>query len=121
MVEPYSWLVENPLDHEYRAMITDLAHLVATNLIAAGRAEKAEWAAQVALQAGDNSDVPLLDLVAASVATDQHATAEHYARLIMGNHDAEVEEDLPPRTYEVLNRLLWTPGQRASPARTLPR
>lgn len=109
MVEPYSWLVDSSLDHEYCAMITDLAHLVVTNLIPAGDAEKAVWAAQVALRAGDSSDVPLLDLVAASVAQNQHATAEEYARRIMGNHDAEIEEDLPPRTYEVLRRLLWSP------------
>ncbi len=107
MVEPYSWLVDRPLDHEYSAMITDLAHLVVTYLIPAGDPEKAAWAAQVALRAGDSSDVPLLDLVAACVAQDERATAEQYARRIMGNHDAEVEEDLPPRTYEVLRRLLW--------------
>lgn len=106
MVEPYSWLVDCPLDHEYRAMITDLAHLVATNLIPPGHAEKAAWAAQVALRAGDSSDVPLLDLVAAALAQDQPATAEQYVRRIMGNHDADVEEELPTRTYGVLRRLL---------------
>ena len=27
----------------------------------------------------------------------------------MANHDAQDEEDLPPRTYEVLRRRRWLP------------
>jgi hypothetical protein len=27
----------------------------------------------------------------------------------MANHDAEVEEDLPPRTYEILRCRRWLP------------
>ena len=109
LVEPYSWLVDTPLDRECIAMISDLAHTVANQLIDAGNPSKAVWAAHAAINGGDCSDLPLLDLVAAHLAVGERATAEEYARRIMCNHDAEVEEDLPTPTYNALRRLLWAP------------
>jgi nucleoid-associated protein YgaU len=105
----YSWLVEenSRLDHEYAAMIVDVAHTVATHHLAAGEPELAEAAAHVALKAGSYEDVPLLDLVAACDAQDNRAEADAYVARILANHDAEVEEDLPPRTAEILFRRQW--------------
>ncbi|TFV91203.1 LysM peptidoglycan-binding domain-containing protein [Blastococcus sp. CT_GayMR16] len=105
----YSWLVEESsrLDHEYAAMIVDVAHIVATHHLAAGEPELAEAAAHVALKAGSYEDVPLLDLVAACDAQDNRAEADAYIARILANHDAEVEEDLPPRTAEILFRRQW--------------
>lgn len=102
----YSWLVEenSRLDHEYAAMIVDVAHTVATHHLAAGEPELAAAAAHVALKAGSYEDVPLLDLVAACDAQDNRAEADAYVARILVNHDAEVEEDLPPRTAEILFR-----------------
>ncbi|TQN43742.1 LysM domain-containing protein [Blastococcus colisei] len=105
----YSWLVEenSRLDHEYAAMIVDVAHTVATHHLAAGEPALAAAAAHVALKAGSYEDVPLLDLVAACDAQDNRAEADAYVARILANHDAEVEEDLPPRTAEILFRRQW--------------
>lgn len=105
--EGYGWLAENPLDHVYAGMIVDVAHIVATHHLAAGEPELAVSAAQVALKAGSSEDVPLLDLVAACDAQDNRAEAAAYIKRILANHDAEVEEDLPPRTAEILHRRQW--------------
>ena len=77
-------------------MIVDLAHTVATHHLAAGEPEAAASAAQIALRAGSSEDTPLLDLVAACQARGQQAQAESYVKMIMANHDADDEEDLPP-------------------------
>ena len=66
-------------------------------------------AAEVALLAGSSADTPLLDLVAASEALGNTAEADAYVKRIMANHDAEVEEDLPPRTAAILHRRQWLP------------
>jgi LysM repeat protein len=106
----YGWLIDEDarLDLEYAAMIVDVAHTVATHYLGAGRPELAEAAAQVALEAGSYEDIPLLDLVAACDAQDKRAEADTYVVRILANHDAEVEEDLPPRTAEILFRRHWT-------------
>jgi hypothetical protein len=105
----YAWLAETPLDHEYTAMIVDVAHVVATHHLAAGDADAADAAARVAILAGTSDDVALLDLVAVCDARGHHAEAEQVIRRIMNNHDADVEEDLPPRTAEILYRRQWLP------------
>ncbi len=115
----YAWLVDTPLEHEYVAMIIDVAHLVATHQLAAGRPERAERAAHAALRTGAQDDVALLDLVAAHDAAGNQAEADRYVARILTNHDAEIEEDLPPRTYEVLRRRSWLPTPTArTPAAT---
>ncbi|MCW2525283.1 MAG: putative LysM domain peptidoglycan-binding protein [Pseudonocardiales bacterium] len=103
----YGWLTENPLDHVYAAMIVDVAHIVATHHLAANEPELAVSAALVALRAGTSEDVLLLDLVAACDAQDHRAEAEAYIKRILANHDAEVEEDLPPRTADILHQRQW--------------
>ncbi len=52
----------------------------------------------MALQAGSTDDIALLDMVAACDAQANRAEADEWVRRILANHDAEVEEDLPPRT-----------------------
>ena len=59
--------------------------------------------------AGSSEDTVLLDLVAASDAMGNTAEADAYEKRIMTNHDAEVEEDLPPRTAAILRRRRWLP------------
>jgi hypothetical protein len=100
----YTWLSDPPLDYEYQAMIVDVAHLVATHYLAADEPRLAAAAAQTALGAGSCDDTPLLDLVAACDAQDERAEGDVYVKRILANHDAEVEEDLPPRTADVLFR-----------------
>lgn len=111
----YGWLLDLPIESEYLGMIVDVAHLVATHHLAthhlaAGAPDRAATAANTALRAGAGDDVALLDLMAASDAAGNHAEADRYVRRILANHDAEVEEDLPTRTYEVLRRRQWLPN-----------
>jgi hypothetical protein len=105
----YGWLVDPALNHEYLAAIADVAHLLATHHLAAGEPTLAQAAAQVALGAGSSEDTVLLDLVAASDAMGNTAEADAYQKRIMTNHDAEVQEDLPPRTAAILRRRRWLP------------
>lgn len=100
----YSWLAETPLNHAYTAMIVDVAHLVATHHLATENPDGAASAAQVSLSVDAGDDVALLDLLAAAEAHGNDAEARTYLQRILANHNAEVEEDLPPRTFEVLLR-----------------
>jgi hypothetical protein len=105
--EGYAWLADNPLHHIYAAAIVDVAHTLATHHLAASEPERAAAAAQVALDAGSKEDAPLLDQVAACDAQDKRLEANEFIQRILANHDAEVEEDLPPRTAQVLRRRQW--------------
>jgi len=102
----YGWLLDDGdrLDLAFAAMIVDVAHLVATHHLGNGEPDSAKSAAKVALQSGTFEDVPLLDLVAACDALGNRAEADAYVQRILANHDAEVEEDLPPRTAAILHR-----------------
>ncbi len=103
----YGWLAADALDHQYTAMIVDVAHTVATHHLAAGDPTAAAAAAEVALLAGSFEDTPLLDLAAACEARGMDAEVEAYVRRIMANHDVDEEVDLPPRTFEILHRRGW--------------
>ena len=105
----YGWLADDPLDHAYTGMIVDVAHVVATHHLGAGHPEQAAEAARVALRAGSSDDIALLDLLAAYDAQGNRAEAGALVQRILANHDAEVEEDLPPRTADVLHRRRWLP------------
>jgi hypothetical protein len=110
------WMVNanQRLDWHYQAMIVDTAHTVADRHNGAGEPERAAQAAQVALRAGSYDNVPLLDLVNACLALDKDAEAEAYVRQMLLNAGVEREEDLDPRTAEVLFRLRRRWRDRAS-------
>jgi hypothetical protein len=103
----YGWLIDATLDAECTAMIIDVAHLVATHHLSTGRPDLAALAAQTSLTAGSRDDIPLLDLVAASDAQGHHAEATKWIKQILNAHDTDIEEDLPPRTAEILHRRRW--------------
>jgi len=105
----YGWLLDDGerLDLELPALIVDVAHIVATHHLGNGEPERAASAAQTALRSGTYEDVPLLDLVAACDAMGNRAEADAFVARILANHDAEVEEDLPPRTAQLLLRRRW--------------
>ncbi len=103
----YGWLADDPLDEIYAAMIVDAAHELAEHYLAAGNPRDAADAAKVALAAGSCEDTPLLDLAAACDAQGMGALRNEYIRRILTNHAADVEEDLPPATYAVLNERGW--------------
>ena len=103
----YAWLTDLPLDVEYLGMIIDVAHLVATHHLTHGRPDLAERAAHISLRAGCVDDIPLLDLVAACDAQGRTGEAGSWVQRILAAHGAEVEEDLPPRTADILYRRQW--------------
>ena len=105
----YAWLVDTPLEHIYTGAIVDVAHVVATHALAEGMPARARAAAEMALRAGARDDQALLDLVAVCDREGKQGEAADYVRRIMANHDAEVEEDLPPRTFGILRRRRWLP------------
>lgn len=106
-VGSYSWLADTPLHHEYTAMIADTAHTVAVHFHAVGDPLHAAEAANVALLAGGPTDAALLDLVEACYAMGQDGEAARWLQELMVKHEAEVEEELPRRTYDVLLRKGW--------------
>ena len=105
----YGWLAGAALDHDCTAMIADVSHVVATHHLTAGEPELAVAAAQVALTAGSHEDTPLLDAAGGCFALGHRAEGSAYIRRIMANYDADVEEELPSRTYEILLRRGWLP------------
>lgn len=106
-VGSYSWLADTPLHHEYTAMIADTAHTVAVHFHAVGDPLHAAEAAKVALLAGGPTDAALLDLAEACYAMGQDGEAARWLQELMVKHEAEVEEELPRRTYDVLLRKGW--------------
>ncbi len=102
----YRFLTAEPLDAILQSAIEDVAHQVATyHLTNADNADpsKALTAAEVAMRAGSVADTPLLDIMLALDTLGRTAEADAYQNRVLGNHaDAEVEEDLPAATYEVL-------------------
>jgi hypothetical protein len=100
----YRWLIDTPVDTETTAMIIDVAHLVATHHLSTNRPDLAARAAHTSLATGTHDDIPLLDLVAACDAQGHHAEAATWIQRILATHNAEVEEDLPPRTADILHR-----------------
>ncbi len=97
------WLTQTPVQHHYTAMIVDTAHTVAALHLSSGDYSRARAAALIALNAAGQDDVSLLDLVAAARMAGHQATADSYIARILVNNEAEVPEDLPPRTYAFLH------------------
>ena len=106
----YGWISE--LVAQYTALVADAAHTVATHHLAAGEPERAAAAAQVALLAGSQGDDVLLDLVTACHARGDQDSGDLYVRRIVDNH-GEVEEDIPPATYDYLLTKGWLPRRSA--------
>lgn len=60
----YGWLAETPVDHQFTAAIVDVAHIVATDALAGGVVETAQWAAETAILAAPAEEKPKFDLAA---------------------------------------------------------
>ncbi len=105
----YHWVLAAALDYRYISAIGDVAHTLATHHLTAGEPEAATAAAQAALTAGSTADDVLLDLVAACHARGDTDGGDTYVKKIMRNYEADTEEDIPVRTYEILLRRGWLP------------
>lgn len=111
-----SWLADGGIADADTLLvaIVEVAHLVATRALAEGDIEQARWAAQTAIDTGAADDRPLLDLAAAYDAEGREAELAAAVRRVRDHHDAEVEEDIPARTYDVLLRKGWLNLSEAS-------
>ena len=102
-----AWLADQQIDEEYRSLIVDIAHQLATHHLEVGEPALAEKAARVAMTVFDPADpvadICLLDLVWSCDAQGRRAEGDAYADQIKANH-GEVLEDCPPRTYQLLMR-----------------
>lgn len=111
-LEGYGWLRDGTaIDEDGMSVaIVDVAHTVATAALADGDIDTAQHAVDIALSVGPADDRPLLDQAAVLDAQGRHAELAATVRRIRAHHEAEVEEDLPPRTYEILLRRGWLAG-----------
>lgn len=101
----YPWLFHGQrFDDILVATVHDTAHLLATQALAHGEPQLARMAAEAALRANTNADVPWLDLAAASEAENGHDSADAVVR----EHVTGAEgDDLPQRTEKVLDLRKW--------------
>lgn len=111
-LDGYGWLRDGTVIDEdgLSVAIIDAAHTVATAALADGDTATAQHAVDVALSVGPADDRPLLDQAAVLDAQGRLAELAATVRRIRAHHEAEVEEDLPPRTYEILLRRGWLAG-----------
>ncbi len=106
----YKFLNDEPSDVILAAGVFDLANELAAHYLADDPAfprdpEGAIAAADIAILAGSTEDRPLLSKMLAYDAMGRTAEAEAYrARVLANNPSADIEEDLPSDTYEVLLR-----------------
>lgn len=102
----YGWLVEAGTDHHLAAAVVDVAHIVATDALAANQPERADWAAKIGILASPYEDKPHLDLVAAKQAMGHTAEAEALLRDAVLNRSDEgfAPPDPSQRERDVLSR-----------------
>ncbi|MBT0774268.1 hypothetical protein KIH74_35320 [Kineosporia sp. J2-2] len=100
----YDWLSETNLLLDLTALITDIAHTYADYCLATGNPAAARDVSLVALKAGGRDDTTYLDLVSAADALQDTTAARRWVQKLLREHDAQVEEDLPPWTADQLHR-----------------
>jgi hypothetical protein len=105
----YAWLVLDDLNLTIAHAVVDVAHDLAIRLLVAGDPAAARWAAEQAQLADDADDRPFCDLMTAAHAEGKTAEVRGLLNRLMRLHEADVEEDLPPATFELVNRLLYLP------------
>ena len=113
----WSWLLEGDrLDHHMVCAIADTAHLVTTHSLYAGDLTRARIAAEIALLAASDEEIPHLDLAAILEAEGHH----HEAAQIIGgdvcnrSDDGEPPLELSERTTQIIDAQQWLhPDQKA--------
>ena len=112
----WAWLHEGDrLDHHLTFAIVDVAHTVSTHALHAGDHQGARLAAQTALLAAPEEEVPRLDLARVAQAEGRHDQAQRILRDDVCNrsHDEGPPPDLSERTQTLLEQQDWT-GQNRS-------
>ena len=117
----YAWLNNHHQRHDLQipGFIADTAHeLVDIALTPPHRdLALARWAAETARSIDIDGvfDDPLTDLMRIADAEGNTAELERYAAILLDSRDTDVPEDLPPRTFAVLDRLLPDGPRRVRP------
>jgi hypothetical protein len=121
---PYNWLPTSNIDPDHLvAAIIDTANELAQLYLAAGDAAGARWAVEKAWQADpDRSyDQPWRTILRVHAHDGHHAELETTVRELMRLREAEVEEDLDPATYALLQEILpagyWNGSWAREPVR----
>jgi hypothetical protein len=120
----YAWLNNHHERHDLQipGFIVDTAHeLVDIALSPDDPAEKdlelARWAAETARRIDIDSifDEPLTDLMRVADLEGNTAEMERYAAILLDARGMDVPEELPPRTFAVLDKLLPDGPRRSRP------
>ncbi len=105
----YGWLAETPLDHYLTAAVVDVAHIVATDTLAARNTARARWVSQTAISAAPAEDKPRLDLAAAMAAEGN--TDDAVRQLAPGVFNRSDDPGPPPdptgRTQAIMQASAW--------------
>lgn len=105
----YAWLRDNPVDEYLKVAVEKVAHTVASWALERGELDRAERAAQTALQAMPYAEVPRLDLAAVLEARGSKDAAERLVREEVCNRDDDGNGplDLSERTEQIRRRRDW--------------
>ena len=113
----WAWLHEGDrLDHHLTVAIVDVAHTVTTHALHAGDLQQARLAAETALLAAPEEEIPRLDLARVAKAEGLHDQAERILRDEVCNrsHDDGPPPDLSDRTQTLLEPRDWTRKNRSA-------
>ena len=113
----WAWLHEGDrLDHHLAAAIVDVAHTVSTHALHAKNLPQARIAAETALIAAPEEEIPRLDLARVAKAEGLHHQAERILRDDVCNrsHDEGPPPDLSERTQTLLEPRDWTGNNRSA-------
>ena len=113
----WAWLHEGDrLDQHLVCAIVDVAHIAVTAHLAAGEHAQARAAAETALLAAPEEDIPRLDLARVAHAEGLNGQAQAILHQDVYNRtdDDNVPPDLPERTAQVVATGRWARDQTAS-------
>ena len=104
----WSWLLDDDLDQIAAAAVTDVAHIVTTHALATDDFDLADFSTATALKVAPDDDISRLDHVALLQARGHYdlAKKEIDDHIIDRADDYRGPIELPPRTAEVVERLL---------------
>lgn len=106
---PYTWIGDSDIaPGRIIAAITDIAHRLAAHSLDHGDTTTARWAVNQAWLADPDRGVDdlWLDLMRAEHLDGHTATQQHLLTEFLQARDAEVPEDLPSRTYNLIRALV---------------
>ena len=102
------WLADNRDDQHLLVAIVDTAHLVATMATQTGDHAAARRAAEIAMKAAPDEEVPKLDLAAAAAAQGKLRESLQVARAVTKQRDTDGPLNLDRRTTDLLVAHGWT-------------